>query len=365
MNVVKDIVSFFEEIAPFSYQESYDNSGLLVGNPAMEVKGILCSLDCTEAVIEDAIAQGCNVIVSHHPIVFKGLKRLTGANYVERTVIKAIQNNIALIAVHTNLDAYRFGVSHVIANKLNLQNQQILSPAKDSLVKLVALVPKEFKENVLQSLANVGAGEIGNYSDCSYASEGKGRFKPNTSANPFIGKANEIEEVEETKVEVLVEKAKLSKVLSALKEAHPYEEMVYDIIPITNENTYWGAGIVGDLPKEVNTLEVLQTIKKEFNAESVRYTQVHKEKIQRIAVCGGSGSFLLKDAICSKADLFLTADFKYHEFFDAENRIIIADIGHFESEQHIVEWFVAILSKNFTNFALRLTNVNTNPINYL
>lgn len=362
---VRDLLAYFQEIVPFQYQESYDNSGLLVGDPNMEIKGVLCSLDCTENVIDDALAQGCNVIVSHHPILFKGIKSLTGKNYVERTLIKAIKNDIALIAVHTNVDNYRFGVNHIIANKLKLVNQQILVPKQGNLLKLAVFVPRSHSNVVLEALANAGAGKIGNYDSCSFSTEGTGRFRPLENSNAFIGSVNQLEAVDEVKVEVIFETHLLSKVIQAMNSAHPYEEIAHDIVPLTHENNYVGSGIIGDLEHEIEVEDFLKTIKTTFKAGVVRYTKAEKTKVKRVAVCGGSGSFLLKDAKNRGADLYLTADFKYHEFFDSENQIIIADIGHFESEQYIVDWFVSFISNKFPNFAVRLTSVNTNPINYI
>ncbi len=362
---VRDILNYFLEVTPFQYQESYDNSGLLVGNPNDEVKGVLCSLDCTEEVVDEAISLGLNVIVSHHPILFKGIKSLTGKNYIERAIMKAIKNDIALIAVHTNIDNYRFGVNHVIANKLNLKNQQILSPKENQLMKMSVFVPKTHEEKLRSALASVGAGKIGAYDSCSFSADGTGRFRPLEGSNAFIGSTDKLEAVEESRVEVLLESHLVSGAIDAMRSAHPYEEIAYDLFPLNNTNPYVGSGMIGDLENEVPVTEFLKTIKVTFKAGVVRYTASEKKLIKRVAVCGGSGSFLLNDAKRNGADLFLTADFKYHEFFDAENTITIADIGHFESEQFIVDWFVTFISNKFPNFAVRLTSVNTNPINYI
>lgn len=362
---VQHIVRFLHDTAPFNYQESYDNSGLLVGDPDREVTGILVALDCTEAVVDEAIAAGANVIVTHHPIIFKGLKRLTGSNYVERTVMKAIENKIALIAIHTNLDHYRFGVNHVIANKLGLGNQRILAPKEATLFRIGVYVPNAAAEAVRTAMADAGAGQIGDYDQCSFSTEGTGRFRPNAQANPHIGSANELETVAETRIEVVVHQHVLRTVEQAMRQAHPYEEMAYDIVALSNTDSYIGSGMVGDLSEPMETLEFLQFLKATFYCGVVRYTVPIAETVQRIAVCGGAGGFLLNDAIRAKADVFITADYKYHEFFDAEGKIVIADIGHFESEQFTSEWLVALLMKKFTTFAVRLANVNTNPINYL
>lgn len=365
MATVNDIVRFLNELAPFTYQESYDNSGLLVGDPEMEVSGVVVALDMTEAVVDAAIAQGANVVLAHHPIIFKGLKRLTGSNYVERTVMKAIRHGIALIAAHTNLDNYRFGVNHVISEKLGLKNTRILVPKEASLLGLTVFVPGSHAESLRVALGEAGAGSIGEYDQCSFSSSGTGRFRPLENSNPHIGKTGELESVSEERVSVILEKHQLSAVLKAMVANHPYEEVAHEIVALNNENQYVGSGMVGELSEPMRTLDFLRFVKESFQCGAIRYTSPVKTDVKRIAVCGGSGSFLLDAAKRAQADVFITADFKYHEFFDAEEAIVIADIGHFESEQYTSEWLVQVLIKKFTTFAVRLANVNTNPINYL
>ncbi len=365
MATVNDIVRFLNELAPFTYQESYDNSGLLVGDPEMEVSGVVVALDMTEAVVDAAIAQGANVVLAHHPIIFKGLKRLTGSNYVERTVMKAIRHGIALIAAHTNLDNYRFGVNHVISEKLGLKNTRILVPKEASLLGLTVFVPGSHAESLRVALGEAGAGSIGEYDQCSFSSLGTGRFRPLENSNPYIGKTGELESVSEERVSVILEKHQLSAVLKAMVANHPYEEVAHEIVALNNENQYVGSGMVGELSEPMRTLDFLRFVKESFQCGAIRYTSPVKTDVKRIAVCGGSGSFLLDAAKRAQADVFITADFKYHEFFDAEEAIVIADIGHFESEQYTSEWLVQVLIKKFTTFAVRLANVNTNPINYL
>ncbi|WP_343636779.1 Nif3-like dinuclear metal center hexameric protein [Fluviicola sp.] len=362
---VKELVSFLNQIAPFTYQESYDNSGLLVGDPNSEIKGVLVALDCIESVVDEAILHGANVIVTHHPIIFKGLRRITGANYVERTVLKAIKNDISLIAIHTNLDNVHFGVNHIISEKLGLTNCKILSPKAATNFKLAVFAPQTHADLLREAMAKAGAGYIGSYDSCSFTSEGEGRFRPDENANPFLGKAGELEVVKEVKIEVIVSEHALHAVLHTMKATHPYEEVAYDVIGLTNTNEYIGSGMIGTLENGMEAMEFLNFVKKTFHCGTVRYTNPTKSQIKTVAVCGGSGSFLLKDAIRAKADVFITGDFKYHEFFDAEDHLMIADIGHFESEQYTSEWLVAQMKKKFTNFAVRLTSVNTNPINYL
>lgn len=362
---VSELVSFLNQLAPYSYQESYDNSGLLVGNPTGEVTGVLVSLDCIESVIEEAISLGYNTIVSHHPIVFKGLKRITGSNYIERTVQKAIKNDINLISIHTNLDNVSYGVNKIICDKLNLIDTKVLQPKEATFSKLSVYVPKTHLDQVRNAIAEAGAGQIGDYEACSFSISGTGRFRPLADANPFIGKPGELESVEEIKIEVTVPQPNLHAVISAMRGSHPYEEIAYDVVALQNANDRVGSGMIGELENPTDTLVFLEQIKTTFNAGVVRYTNLNKKDVQRIAVCGGSGSFLLNAAKKAKADVFITADFKYHEFFDAENQLIIADIGHFESEQYTSHWLVAEMQKKFTNFAVRLTSVNTNPVKYL
>lgn len=362
---ISDLITFVNELAPFAYQESYDNTGLLVGNSSDEVTGVLVALDMTEAVIQEAIDTGCNVVIAHHPILFKGLKRLTGANYVERTVIKAIQNNVALIATHTNLDNARHGVNAIIAEKLGLEGTRILVPKEETLLKLQVYVPETHAEKLRLALAQAGAGAIGDYTSCSFTTLGEGRFNPQVGAKPAIGEVNKLEVVAEAKVEVIFQTHLRSSVEMAMRANHPYEEIAYDILEVKNSDPTIGSGMIGELPQSMDTMAFLRFVKDTFHCGAVRFTHPHKNEVKRVAVCGGSGSFLLHAAKRSNADVFISGDFKYHEFFDAEDQIIIADIGHFESEQYTSHWLIAQLKKKFTTFAVRLTNVNTNPINYL
>lgn len=362
---IKELIVYLEQLVPKSMQESYDNCGLLVGNSEEEMTGVLLSLDCTEAIVEEAIQRGCNVIVSHHPIIFKGLKSLTGKNYVERTIVKAVQHNVALYAMHTNLDNYRYGVNHEVAERLGLNNVQILRPSSNTLEKLAFFVPTSHLADVRSAVFNAGGGEIGNYSACSFNSSGIGTFKTGDSAQPYVGEKGKLHAEEEVKVELIIPCHQRNKIVSVLKEAHPYEEVAYDIFPLLNTNPYEGAGIVGELEKPVDEKEFLVHLKNEFQCGAVRHTNYIGNPIKRIAFCGGSGIFLLSDAIRAKADIFITSDVKYHEFFDADGQILLADIGHFESEQFTVNLVYGILKKKFTTFAPHLAKTSTNPINYI
>ena len=361
---IREIVEHLEELAPLNYQESYDNSGLIVGDPQQEVYKALISLDCTEEVVDDAIAKGCNLIISHHPIVFSGLKKFTGRNYVERVVIKAIKNNIALYAIHTNLDNILGGVSSKMADKLGLENQAILRPKAGLLKKLVVYVPRTHVEEVRQAMFDAGAGAIGDYDQCSYNTAGYGTFRPLEGANPAIGELGNQERVEETKIEVIFPAQAERKILVAMFSAHPYEEVAHQIVGIDNSFSYVGSGVIGNLEEPMEESEFLAYLKEKMNLNVIRHTKTLGKKISRVAVCGGAGGFLLGDAKRSGADIFITADYKYHEFFDAEGQIIIADIGHFESEQFTQELLLDIIQKKFANFAVLLTEIDTNPIKY-
>jgi len=363
---IKDVVDYIASIAPPSYQESYDNAGLIVGDRNKEVTGVLISLDTIEAVIDEAIEKKCNLVVAHHPIVFGGLKTFTGKNYVERVVIKAIKNDIAIYVAHTNLDnVYHNGVSAKIGEKLGLVNTKILAPKKGLLKKLYVFVPKSAVEEVSQAMFDAGAGNVGNYSDCSFRVEGKGSFKANENANPAVGEIGLRHYEEEEKVEVIFVAHQQGRIVSALIAAHPYEEVAYDIIALENKYQEVGSGIVGELKNPMDSMAFLKMVKQTMKTDCIRYTALSKSQIKRVAVCGGAGSFLLRNAIGAKADIFITGDYKYHQFFDAENRIIIADIGHYESEQFTIELFYELITQKFRNFAVHCSEVNTNPINYL
>jgi len=362
---IKQVTDFLETLAPKHYQEAYDNAGLITGSPDQPVHSILVSLDCTEAVVDEAIRSGSNLIVAHHPIVFKGLTKITGSNYVERTIIKAIKSDIGIYAIHTNLDNVSAGVNRKIAEKIGLTNLKILLPRKDTLSKLITFVPADAKAGVLDALHKAGAGQLGNYKNCSFQVDGKGTFMPTDAANPYVGSRNEQEYVNEVRVEVILPNPLEAPVLQALRQAHPYEEVAYYITPLSNENQEVGAGMVGDLPTPQEPLEFLKGLKISMDLKVVRHTSLLDRPIKRVAVCGGSGSFLLPQAIRSGADAFVTADFKYHEFFDADRKIIIADIGHYESEVFTKELLQDVLMKKFPTFAINFSKTVTNPISYL
>ena len=361
---IQDITSFLETIAPASLQESYDNAGLLTGNPGWDCTGIVTSLDVTEAVVLEAIEKKCNLIVAHHPIIFSGLKKITGKNYVEKTIIAAIKNDIAIYAIHTNLDNVLTGVNGRMADQLGLIHRQILQPKKGVLKKLVTFVPVEQAEEVRNALFVAGAGHVGNYSECSFSVTGEGSFKGEIGTDPFVGKPGQRHTEKELKLEMIFEAWVENKLITTLKAAHPYEEVAYDIFLLDNQYEGIGSGLTGELPEAVTEQEFMQQLKKAFGLTVIKHTPLRGKPVKKIALCGGAGSFLIEAAIAAGAQVFITGDVKYHEFFDANGRLVITDIGHFESEQFTIDLLFDILREKFPNFAVLKTGVKTNPVNY-
>ena len=358
------LTTYLESLAPLAYQEDYDNAGLIVGNPEQEIYQALVSLDCTEAVVDEAIENNCQVIISHHPIVFRGLKKFNGKTYVERVVEKAIRNNIALYAIHTNLDSVMGGVNTKFCETLGLTNTRILAPKHKLLKKLITYVPRSHADVVRNALFAAGAGNIGNYSEVSFNGEGTGTFKGNEDTQPYVGEPGSRHLESEVRIETIYPVIVESKLIMALVLAHPYEDVAYDLYDLTNQNQRVGAGMIGELDYPMEENAFLYHIKDKMHTQVIRHTALTGRPIKKVAVCGGAGGFLLKQAIAAGADIFITADYKYHEFFDAEGKIIIADIGHFESEQFTQQLIVEIIRNKFTNFAVRLTAINTNPVKY-
>ncbi|MDA8714636.1 Nif3-like dinuclear metal center hexameric protein [Flavobacteriales bacterium] len=363
---IQEVIEFLEEWAPLQFQESYDNSGLLVGDCNWDITGVLVCVDSIENIIDEAIQKNCNMVVAHHPILFTGLKSITGKTYVERTIIKAIKNDIAIYAIHTNLDNIKTGVNQEIANRIGLVNQDILVNKKNMLSKVTVYVPIQYADVVRTAMFNAGAGHISDYDQCSFNSEGVGTFRALEGTNPYMGEIGILQKEPEIGIEVVVRKAGIRKLLNAVDSAHPYEEVAYDLVALDNESPEVGSGILGELKTPAEPLPFLQKIKTVFNAGVIRYTAINEnKKIKKVAVCGGSGSFLLNAAIAQNADIFITADYKYHQFFDADSNIVIADIGHFESEQYTTDLIVRKLKEKFSTFAVHFTEVSTNPVNYL
>ncbi|WP_458628975.1 Nif3-like dinuclear metal center hexameric protein [Winogradskyella sp. PC D3.3] len=363
--IIQDVINHLHNLAPLAYAEDFDNVGLLVGDTNKKVTNILVTLDTLEAVVDEAIENNCNLIVSFHPIIFSGLKKLTGKTYVERVVIKAIQHNIAIFSIHTALDNAHQGVNSIICDQLGLINKRILIPQSGTIKKLLTYVPKANAEALRKALFNVGAGHLGNYESCSFNMEGKGTYLGNEDSNPVIGKKGEFHTETEIAISITFKKHLESKILKTLFETHPYEEVAYEITTLENTNQHIGIGMVGELETPLKTIDCLHFIKTKMQTECIRHSKPVSDTIKRIAVLGGSGSFAISAAKAANADLLVTADLKYHDFFSAENAIVLADIGHYESEQFTKSFLVDYLSKKITNFAIILSKTNTNPIKYL
>ena len=361
---IKDVIATLDAMAPPSLQEGYDNAGLITGDENAECKGILISLDATSAVVDEAIKKGCNVVVSHHPIIFSGLKKITGKNYVQKTVINAIKNEIALYAIHTNLDNIINGVNGKIANLLGLEDISVLAPKENQLKKLYTYVPLSDSDKVRQAIHNAGGGHIGNYEECSFNSEGFGTFKGGLTTNPHVGTPGEMHREDEIKIEIIFPAWLEGGIIKALLSSHPYEEVAYDIIKLENRFSTVGSGVIGDLARPLDANTVFQTLKEKFRLRVIKHTQLLNRTVKKIAVCGGAGSFLIPNALAAGADLFITSDIKYHEFFDANDKMVIADIGHYESEQFTINLLQEFLEQKFPTFAVLKTEVNTNPVRY-
>lgn len=369
---IKEILSILEEMAPLAYAEDFDNVGLLVGNTETEATGVLVCHDALETVIEEAMSKNCNLVVCFHPILFSGIKKITGKNYVERAILKAIKNDISIYAVHTALDNHQNGVNKIFCDALDLVNTKVLIPKPNFIQKLVTYTIPENVEKLRNALFEAGAGKIGNYEDCSFNSKGIGTYMGNENSNPEIGERFEFVEANEIKIEVTFEKYLQSKILKALFNNHIYEEVAYEIYNTENTHQNIGLGMIGELKTEMHELEFLKMVKEKMSCGGIRHTNFLKKPIKKIAVLGGSGAFAIKNAIQAGADIYLTADLKYHNFYEAENKIILADIGHFESERYTKNYIIDYLTKKIANFAnslsldkIILSEINTNPVKYL
>ena len=362
---IKQILTILEEMAPLAYAEDFDNVGLLLGNQENEATGILVCHDALENVIDEAIAKKCNLVVCFHPIIFSGLKKITGKNYVEKSVVKAIKNDIAIYAVHTALDNHKNGVNKIFSDALGLKNTTILVPKQNFIQKLVTYTVPENAEKVRSALFEIGAGTIGNYDNCSFNSEGFSTYKGNENSNPTVGIKGELTQTNEVKIEVVYEKHLQSKILKALFSNHVYEEVAYEIYDIQNTHQNIGLGMIGELEKPMSETDFLSFVKTKMQCGVIRHSAFLNKSIQKVAVLGGSGSFAIKNAIQAGADVFLTADLKYHNFYEAENQLLLADIGHYESERFTKNYIVDFLKEKITNFAVVLSEKNTNPVKYL
>jgi len=368
---IKNIISALDRLAPPMLQEDYDNSGLIYGDPEKDIDGALICLDITEAIIEEAINDNCQMIISHHPLIFRTIRKLIPNHFTSRILIRAIQEDIAIYSIHTNLDNVGTGVNQMLAQKLELENCKILKPQKGLLKKLVTFCPdihlsdgSYVPEVVRQALFNAGAGYIGNYDSCSFNIRGEGTFRGLEGTDPFIGTKGELTSQKEVRVEIIFPAWHQHRVLEALLTTHPYEEVAYDIYQLDNLFEGAGAGMIGELTIPCKEIEFLGYIKDQLGLPFIEHSAFLNKKVTRIAICGGAGSFLLQDAIKAHADVFLTGDLKYHDFFEADGKILLADVGHFESEQFTIDLLYEYLIKNFNNFAFLKTKLKTNPINY-
>lgn len=361
---VKEITSILESFAPLSYQESYDNAGLQAGDPEQELDAALVCIDITEAVLEEARKKGAGLIIAHHPVIFQGMKKLTGSDPSERIVMEAIRSGISLYCAHTNLDAVHRGVSFRMAEKLDLKGTRVLSPVKGRLRKLVFFVPPDHAARVREAIFNAGAGQLGEYDRCSFNAPGEGTFRGGEAADPYVGEKGKLHTEPELRVETIYPAEREGRILEALTGSHPYEEVAYDLYPLENEYDRAGSGAVGELDQALGEKAFLGLLKERFTVPVVRHSPLTGRKVKKVALCGGSGGFLLPKALASGADVFISGDIKYHTFFEADGRILLADIGHYESEQFTREIIYELLIKNFPNFAVHLTEVITNPVNY-
>jgi dinuclear metal center YbgI/SA1388 family protein len=361
---INEILTAIEVFAAPELQEEWDNGGLITGQAGWDCTGVLCTLDVTIEVVEEARQNGCNLIVAHHPIIFKGLKRLNGKNYVERVMIEAIKNDIAIYAAHTNVDNVLLGVSGKMAALLDLQHIEVLDPKPRQLRRLITFAPHDQAETVRQAVFAAGAGHIGKYAECSFNTKGTGTFKAEEGADPFVGEIGKHHQEEETKIEIVFPAYLELQVVKALIESHPYEEVAYDIFIMENAHLGIGTGVIGELKTPMSSGELLQLLKQTFQTGVIRHTALPDRPVKRIALCGGSGAFLIRRALASGADFYVTADVKYHEFFDAEGKMVIADIGHYESEQFTTDLLHELIVKKFPTFAVLKSGVNTNPVQY-
>ena len=362
---LKELCSYLESVVPLSFQEGYDNSGLQIGVPDKEISSALLTLDVTEEVLDEAINTGCNLIISHHPLIFNGIKRITGSSFTERIIVKAIKEEIAIYSAHTNLDVLSFGVSRKMAKKLNLENIKVLQPLQNRLLKLVTFIPESHLEKMRDALFEAGAGTIGNYDQCGFTTSGTGSFRGDENSNPYVGETGKIHFEKEIRFETVLFSHLKEKIIKVLLSSHPYEEVAYDIYPLENENTEVGLGCVGEFTDQMDEADFLKLVSSVFDAKSVRYSKPTGKPVKNVSLCGGSGATLLNVAIGSGADAFITADIKYHDFFDADNKILLVDIGHFESEKFTAEILYSLIIKKFPKFAVRFSETNSNPINYL
>ncbi|MFY1045537.1 Nif3-like dinuclear metal center hexameric protein [Chryseobacterium sp. GP-SGM7] len=361
---IKEVISIIENQIAMPQAEDFDNVGLLCGFPDRNVSGVLFCHDALENVIDEAVTRNCNLVVCFHPIIFSGLKSLTGKNYVERAVLKAIENKVGIYAIHTAFDNDYFGVNAGICNQLGLKNLKILQPKKNNVKQLTVYVPNDYSEQLKEALFSAGAGNIGFYDECSFTIEGNGTFKPTEGSNPFSGQQNVRENAGESMISVIFESFKQNQIIAAMKQAHPYEEVAHQIYSLENENQYSGLGMYGEFDQEIDERDFLRFIKDKFNIEMIKHSDFTHKKIKRVGVLGGSGASGIKSALAKKCDAYITGDLKYHDYFLAESKMLICDVGHYESEQWVAQQLFEILSQKISTFAILKSSEKTNPVNY-
>jgi len=362
---LSELCNYLDTAIPLSFQESYDNSGLQVGFPENDVTSALLTIDITEEVITEAVKKGCNLVISHHPLIFNGIKKITGQSLTERVLVSAIKEDIAVYSAHTNLDAASFGVSRKMAQKINLKKVKVLVPLKNRLLKLVTFIPESHLDKVRAAIFEAGAGVIGNYDQCGFTVEGKGSFRGGKDSNPFAGVKGKLHFENEIRLETILYSHLKANVIKALLGAHPYEEVAFDLYALDNENIDEGLGCMGEFDQPMSETDFLSLISSAFDAGGLRYSKLTGRPVKKVALCGGSGASLIGNALGSGADAFVTADIKYHNYFDADNKILLMDTGHFESEKFTTEIIYDLIIKKFPKFAVRFSETNTNPINYL
>lgn len=362
---LSELCLYLDSAVPLSFQEEYDNSGLQLGEPDRDISSVLLTVDITEEVVDEAISKKCDLIISHHPLIFRGLKKITGRSSAERIIINAIKNNLALYSCHTNLDAFSNGVSRKFADKLNLKNPKVILPLKDKLLKLVTFIPVSHLDDVRKALFDAGAGVTGNYDSCGFTVEGKGSFRGNESSRPFVGEKGRIHFENEVRFETILYAHSKDRVVRALLECHPYEEVAYDLYPVANDNIPEGMGVAGELEEPMTEKDFLIKVSTVLSNNHIKFSGLTGRMIKKVAVCGGSGSSLLQEVIRTGNDAFVTGDVKYHTFLEAENHILLVDAGHYETEKFSVEILYDLIIKKFPKFAVRFSEINTNPINYL
>jgi len=362
---IKELIKFLENFAPLYLQEEYDNCGLTVGEKNNKITKILTCVDVTLEVIKEAKKNNCNLIISHHPVIFEAIKKINNDDFTEKIIFEAIKNNIALYAMHTNLDNILNGVNSIICKKLKIKNTKILLPKNNTLKKIITFCPEKNTHKIRTALFKAGGGAIGDYDSCSFITTGEGSFRPLNNSNPFVGEKGEIHKEKENKIEIIFPAHKEENIIKTLLDVHPYEEVAYYIHELNNTNKDIGSGMIGELEKETKTLEFIKFIKKTMKSKCIRHTNINNKKIKKVAVCGGSGGFLIEEAIKQKAEIFITGEIKYHDFFKANDKIILIDIGHFESERYTTNLIYEIIKKNFSKLAILKSNIDTNPISYI